>query len=134
MASPSMTFGTTLHTSASLGASGTATDLLDLSAKFEGQVMYKVTAGGTVAGTSGLQIQCFAIYSGSTYGDAGTATRDDNPNFAFTVNNYNGHASDVVYSPKIYLPTGKWKLKITNLDASNAITVEAIVDTVDSVA
>lgn len=132
MASPSMTLGTTLHTSGSLAASATAVDTLDASTKFEAQVMYKVTAGATVAATYGLKIQVFALYSGSTYGDAGTATRDDNPNFTFTVTGY--IASDVEYSPLIYVPTGKYKFKITNLDATNAVTVEGIYSTVDAVA
>lgn len=131
MAAPVMTFGTTLHTSASLGAAATATDTLDASIKFEAQVMYKVTAGGTVAATYGLKIQVFELYSGSTYGDAGTATRDDNPNYTYTVTGY--IASDVEYSPKIFVPTGKWKFRITNLDATNAVTVESVYDTVDSV-
>lgn len=130
MAAPSMTLGTTLHTSASLGAAGTATDTLDVSAKFEGQAMYKVTAGGTVAATFGVRIDIFGLYSSTTYGDASTGTAV--PNYTFTVNGYT--ASQVVYSPKLYVPTGKWKFKITNLDASNAVTVEAIVDTVDSIA
>lgn len=132
MAAPSMTLGTTLHTSASLAASGTANDTLDVSAKFEGQVMYKVTAGGTVAATSGLQIDVYELYSGTTYGNAGTAARDQFPNFTYTLKGYT--ASDVAYSPKIYVPTGKWKFVITNLDATNAITVEAVSDTVDSIA
>jgi hypothetical protein len=129
MAAPVMTFGTTLHTSASLGAAASATDTLDLSTKFEGQVMYKVTAGGTVAATFGLRIEAFEIYSGSTYGDASTGT--DVPNFTYTVVGYT--ASQVVYSPKIFLSTGKWLLRITNVDATNAVTVEGIVDTVDSI-
>jgi hypothetical protein len=131
MAAPAMTLGTTLHTSASLAASGTATDTLDASAKFEAQVMYKVTAGGTVAATFGVRIDVFEVYSSTTYGDAGTATA--NPNFTYTVTGYT--ASQVAYSPKIFVPTGKWKFKITNLDATNAVTaVEAIYDTVDSIA
>lgn len=132
MAAPSMTLGTTLHASASLSASATATDTLDLSAKFEAQVMYKVTEGGSVAATAGLQIQVFGLYSGSTYGNSGTAVRDDNPNYTYTVAKET--ASDVVYSPKIFLPTGKWLLKITNLDATNAVTVESVYDTIDSIA
>lgn len=130
MAAPSMTLGTTLHTSASLAASGTATDTLDISAKFEGQAMYKVTAGGTVAATFGVRIDVFALYSSTTYGDASTGTAV--PNYSYTVAGYT--ASQIVYSPKVYVPTGKWKFKITNLDATNAVTVEAIVDTVDTIA
>jgi hypothetical protein len=129
MAAPVMTLGTTLHTSASLGAAGNATDTLDLSAKFEGQAMYKVTAGGTVAATFGVRIDVFGLYSGSTYGNASTGTAA--PNFVYTVTGYT--ASQVVYSPKIYVTAGKWLFKITNLDAANAVTVEAIVDTVDSI-
>lgn len=130
MVAPAMTLGTTLHTSASLAAATSATDTLDLSTKFEGQVMYKITAGGTVNATFGVRIDVFEIYSGATYGDAGTATA--NPNFSITVAGYT--ASQVAYSPKIYVPTGKWKFKITNLDPSNAVTVEGLADTVDSIA
>lgn len=129
MASPSMTFGTTLHTSASLGASGTATDNLDASTKFEAQLMVKVTAGGTVAATFGVQVDMYEIYSGSTYGNSSTGTPV--PNFTYVVTGYT--STQVVYSPKFYLPTGKWLVKMTNLDASNAVTVESIYDTIDSI-
>lgn len=129
MAAPSMTLGTTLHTSASLGAAGTATDTLDLSAKFEGQAMYKVTAGGTVAATFGVRIEVFGLYSGSTYGNSSTGTAI--PNYTYTVAGYT--ASQIVYSSKISVPCGKWLFRITNLDATNAVTVEALVDTVDAI-
>lgn len=130
MASPTMTFGQTLHSSASLGASGTASDTVDLSTKYQAQIMYKVTAGGTVAATFGVRIDIYGIYLGSTYGDSSTGTPV--PNYTFTVTNY--AASQVVYSPKIFLDTGRWKIVITNLDATNAITVEALYDTVDTIA
>lgn len=131
MAAPSMTLGTTLHTSASLAAGATTNDTLDASTKFEAQVMYKVTAGATVAATFGLKIEVYELYSGTTY-PQDVATGTLNPNYTYTLAGYS--ASQIVYSPKIYLPTGKWKIKLTNLDATNAITVEGIYDTVDAIA
>ena len=91
--------------------------------------MHKVTAGGTVAATYGLKIEVFMVYSGSTYGNSSTGTVA--PNFTYTATGW--AASQVVYTPKLFLPTGKYLIKLTNLDASNAITVESIYDTIDSV-
>jgi hypothetical protein len=130
MAAPSMTLGTTLHTSATLAASGTATDTFDASTKFEAQAMYKVTAAGTVGTPFGVRVDVFEIYSGSTYGNASTGTAV--PNYSYTVAGY--AASQIVYSPKIFVSTGKWLFKLTNLDSANSVTVEGIIDTVDSVA
>jgi hypothetical protein len=125
-----MTLGTTLHTSASLAASGTTTDNLTNTSNFEAQLVVKVTAGGTVAATFGCKIELFKVYSGSTYTSSGTGTL--NPNYSYTLAGY--AASQVVYSPAIFIPTGSWLVKLTNLDATNAVTVESIYDTVSGVA
>ena len=128
MAAPSMTFNTAGNAlaSQSLANAGTVTFNLDLSAKFEGQVEVKVVEGGTVAATAGVRVDVFA-----GYGSTPTYTTV-NPNFTMTVPA--GTATVTVYSPKIYLPTGKYQVKLTNLDATNAVTVEATMDTVDAVA
>jgi hypothetical protein len=129
MAAPVAIASTTLHTSASLGAAATATDNLAITTSFEAQLMVKVTAGGTVAATFGCKIEVYKLYTSTTYGSAGTGTL--NPNYSYTLAGYT--ASQVVYSPGIFIPTGSWTVKITNLDATNAITVESIYDGVSAI-
>lgn len=125
MAAPVMTFNTAGNAlaSQSIAAAGTQTFNLDLSAKFEGQLIVTATFG-TIAATAGLKVECFEGYgSGPTYPTT-------NPNFSYTLAAVAGNQQ----TPKIALPTGKWQVKLTNLDATNGLTlVIGTVDTVDSV-
>ena len=114
--------------STALAASGTTSFTVDLSAKWEGQVMVKVTMGATVAATAGVMVEVFMDYVGGATPTWSTV----NPNFTYTV--AAGAASAVVYSPIIFLPTGRYQVKLTNLDATNGVTAEASLGTVDSVA
>lgn len=129
MAAPVMTLGTTLHASASLAASANVADSLLVTTQFEAQLVVKCTAAGAVAATFGCKIEVFKVYSGGTFTSAGTGTL--NPNFTYTLAGYT--AAQVVYSPAIFIPTGSWSVKMTNLDATNAITLESIYDLVTTV-
>ena len=125
MASPSMTFNTAANvlSSASLAASGTVTANLDFSAKFEGQVQVWNTPGGTVAATSGMQVDVFEAV-------------DSTPNYD-TVACYSMVIPSVASTAAratIKLSTGKYQIKLTNLDATNAVTREVSSATVDSIA
>ncbi len=125
MAAPVMTanaLGNALA-SGTIVASGTANFNLDLSAKFEGQLVVQGNFG-TIAATAGLQIQIFARF------DSTPTNATTNPNFTYTIPAVSG----LQYSPRIYLPTGVYHVIITNLDASNSVTVvQATADSVDSI-
>jgi hypothetical protein len=122
--SPSMTFNAQAGAlaSQSLAASGTVTYNLDLSNKFEGQIQVKDTGGGTVAATNGCQIDVYRGFgAGPTY--------DTTSMMTIVITTVVSTAKYASFS----LPTGKYQVKLTNLDATNAITVESTLSTVDSV-
>lgn len=123
---PVMTFNAAgnVIASGSLAASGTTNANVDVSSKFAGILVVKNTPGGTVSTTRGLKIQIFQRY-GSTPTTA--------PSAMITVTLPSAVASTAESSPPIALPPGKYNVALTNLDASNAITVEATMDTIDTV-
>lgn len=127
MASPSMTTSNAagnLLASTTIAASGTnsATNL-DLSAKFEGQIQLSATFG-TVAATAGVQVDVFRrIGSGPAVDTVATTS------FVLAA---------TVSTTKLVsfaLPTGRYNIKLTNLDATNSVTAVTLTDdTIDSVA
>jgi hypothetical protein len=120
-----MTFGAQAGALASQPLAGGASIsyVVDLSTKFEGQIQLKNTGGATVGTTNGLQIQAFRSFgAGPTY--------DTSPVTAFTIPTTAGLATYKSFA----LPTGKYQISLTNLDAANAITVESTLSTLDSVA
>jgi hypothetical protein len=124
MAAPSMTFNAQagVLASGSLAASGTSTTAYDVSSKFEGQLQVKNTGGGTVAATNGLKVEVFRRF--------GAGPVDDTiPVVGFIIPTV---ASTASYQ-SVGLPTGKYDVKLTNLDTANAITVEMTSSSVDSV-
>jgi hypothetical protein len=111
-----------VRASATLAAAGTDNKNLDYSAVFEGQLHIKNTPGPTVSSVRGLKIEVFRRFgSGPT-----TAA---SPMMTFYLPSTTGSTAE---SLDIFLPTGKWNVKITNLDASLAITVEMTDDTVSA--
>lgn len=124
MAAPVMTKGALGGAlgSATIAASATRNFDIIASTKLEAQLVVQGNFG-TIAATAGLKIEIFAQF-GTTPTNATV-----NPNFSFTIPAVSG----LQYSPRIYLPTGDWHVILTNLDATNSITVtQATVDTVDS--
>ena len=116
---PSVTFNAQYNAlaSGSLSASGTTTFTADFSSsKLGGFVQIWDTGGATVAATNGCQVQCFA-------------TADTGPNYdtiafagtSFTITTVASTAA----AESFFLPTGKYKVQLTNLDATYAITVGA---------
>lgn len=120
---PSTTVNTqaNLLASGSLAASGTTTADLDLTGKFGADVQVKDT-GGTVAGTNGVQVDVFRLFGG-------TPTADTLAVLTFVIPTT---TSTATYK-SFHLETGKYRIKLTNLDASNAVTVEMTSTTNDSV-
>jgi len=126
MPSPSSTFNAAgnLLTSQSLAASGTVTANIDASAKFEVQVTIKNTPGAAIAATRGVKVECFAGYgTGPSY-----------TTIAPIIYQLLSATASTLESAEVYLPTGKWQIKLTNLDATNAVTVELTTSTIDSIA
>lgn len=109
-----------IHASASLGASATANDNYDGSGVFETQVHVKNTPGGSVAATRGLKVEVFRRY-GSTPTTGETA---------FLTYTLPSAVASTAESIDVYLPCGQYNIKLTNLDGTNAITVEVTGDTV----
>lgn len=126
MAAPSMTFNAVgnIRAAASLAAGGTASYSIDASDKIELQITVTNTPGGTVASTRGVRVEFFPRY-GSTAEDSLI------PAFAFTLPSTTASTEE---SKTFFLGTGKWTVKVTNLDASNAVTLEISSATVDGIA
>lgn len=122
--SPAMTFNAAgdLHSSASLAASGTFNFDVDWSAKFAGILHALNTPGGSVSATNGLQVQVYRRYgTGPTNGQT--------PVVSITIPSVASTAA----SADLQLGPGKYHVICTNLDGTNAITVEVTSSTVDSV-
>jgi hypothetical protein len=124
MAAPSMTINAAgnVLASASIAASGTTTANVDVSSKFEVQIQVQTTFG-TVAATSGIQIDVFRrIGTGPVV--------DTVPIQTMTITSTASTTKDL----SLALPTGKYQVKLTNLDATNGVTATSITgDTVDGV-
>ena len=113
-----------IHTSASLAASATANDNYDGSAVFETQVHVLNTPSGSVAATRGLKVEVFRRYG----------TTPTTGQTAFLTYTLPSTTASTAESLDFYLPTGQYNIKITNLDASNAVTVEITGDKVTALA
>lgn len=124
MASPVMTFNAAgnIRASASLGAGANASYSVDYSGKLEGQVTIKNTPGGTVASTRGLRCEFFPRYGSSPADTTIAPIAIDMPS----------QTASTAESRTFFLPTGKWTMKVSNLDVTNAITVEITDATIDS--
>lgn len=123
MAAPTVTSSQTLHTSASLAASGTANDNLDIRTKFEARIQVSCNFG-TVAGTNGVQVDIGRYVDGGTLLDTIFV-------LTFTVPG----TTSTLKRQSFALPTGHYNVKYTNLDATNAVNpVIALYETTDTVA
>lgn len=111
-----------IRTSASLAASGTANYDVDYSTKWEAQIHVLNTPGGSVAGTRGVRVDIYRRYGSSP-------TTGQTPFVTYTLPSATASTAE---SGDILLGPGKYNIKITNLDATNAVTVEITGDTIDS--
>ena len=120
--------------SGSLAGAGTSSVNVDLSGvgatgvgssttgAFEGSFLISNTPGASVSGTAGLQVQAFEGFGTTpTFATIPTQTLII-PSVASTL-----------ASATMRLGPGIWKILLTNLDASNAVTVGVTSNTVDSV-
>lgn len=125
MASPSMTFNAkgNIVSGATIALSATNTQAIDASTKFEVQIQIEVIFG-TVAAVSGLQIDVFRR--------SGAGPTDDTISvLTFVIPSQTSTTKDQSFA----LPTGKYDVKATNLDATNGVTGYTVTtSTVDSIA
>lgn len=123
MASPVMTTTNTagnLLASATIAASGNTTFDVDCSAKINSQIQLSVTFG-TVAATSGIQVDVYRRIGSVPAIDTESVTGLTIPSTTATTKR-----------KSLVLPTGRYRVKLTNLDATNSVTlVTATDDTFD---
>lgn len=108
-----------IRSSASLAASGTDNDDVDYSAVIEAIVTVKNTPGGSVAATRGVQVDIFNRHGS-------TPTTGDSAVQSYTLPSA---AASTAETLTIRLGPGKYNIKVTNIDATNAVTVEITGDT-----
>lgn len=113
---PSQTFnaqGNILPTSTALALSGvSAGNIVDFSANcLGGTVEVYAKAGAAVAATNGCKVEIFEAGSTTSYGTIAS--------YPYTI----PLAANQVQTLPIRLPTGKYSITLTNLDATNGITV-----------
>jgi hypothetical protein len=127
MAAPVMTFNAAgnVRASATLAAGGTFTAALDFSTKVEGQVTVVVTNGAAIAASHGLQVDFWSGY--------GTTVAYTNVGAISAMVGQSVNQSSV-QSMTFYVPTGKYQIRGSNTDFTNAITVEVTSATIDSYA
>jgi hypothetical protein len=116
-ADPSVTFnaaGNILAVSTALAASGVNSgSVVDFSVNsLGGWIQITDIGGGSVSATSGLQVQVFPA------GDS-TPHYDSVAIYTFTITT----VASTTSRQSILLPTGKYSITLTNLDATNGITV-----------
>jgi hypothetical protein len=107
--------------SASLAAGANRSFSFDGSTKYETQLTIKNTPGGSVAAVRGVRIDVFP-----RYGTGPSDTTLANPSFTLP-----SQTASTAESIMIRLGPGKYTVKLTNLDATNAVTLEATTATVD---
>ncbi len=102
---------------------------VDASAKFEAQITVEYTTTGTVAATAGLKV---GIYAGSdTTPDYETTVTTALPTVSYQ---FPQPAISSTYRKTLFLPTGKWMIRVTNLDGTNGISSFSITTaTIDSI-
>lgn len=101
--------------SQALGASSSVSFTVDFSSNsLGGWLQVWDTGGSSVSSTSGLQVQVFPA------GDS-TPDYDTVACWTYTITT----VASTVARQSILLPTGKYSVKLTNLDATYGITVEA---------
>ncbi len=128
MAAPQVTkgaAGNVIAAGTNLAAGVTnAPTTLDYSADFAARLLVQVTAGGAVSTTAGVE---FKAYRGA----GSTAAYETVP----TIDEVIPVATPSTTTSKTFaLDNGQWQFTLTNLDATNAVTVEVTSDVVTGIA
>ena len=126
MASPSMTENAigNIRASATLAAGGSATYEINNTTKFLMKCLAQCTFG-TEAGSFGFQVQCADMFGGT----GGTIAKNPEVNTIVTA------AASAIGNASFDVGPGRVLVTLTNLDATNALTLVTLTDTtLDSVA
>ena len=125
MAAPVMTqnaTGNILASSALALSASTANLDIDATTKFELELQIGVTFGA-VAATNGLQVNVYRLFGAGPTADTIQVTQFTIPGTASTTKNQS-----------LALPTGRYRIVLTNLDATNGLTgVTVTSSTIDSI-
>lgn len=108
--------------SGSLAASANRSFEFDVSVKFEGQLHVKNTPGGSIDTTRGVRVEIFRKYGA-------TPTTGESAFLTYTLPSLTASTAE---SLDVFLGPGKYSIKITNLDAANAVTVDSTGDLISS--
>jgi hypothetical protein len=121
---PVMTFNTAgnVISSGSISASGTTNASVDYSGVWEARVHVKNTPGASVHATRGVRVDVFDRYGS-------TPTTGESADRTWTLPSATASTAE---SLRLTLEMGKWNIKLTNLDGTNAVTDEVTGDTVTS--
>jgi hypothetical protein len=115
------TAGNALAAGTTIAASASTNFNIDVSAHMEGVLQCSGTGGGTVAATSGMRVDVYPRVGTGPANDTIAQTSVTIPMVVSTAS-----------LQSIRLQPGKYNIKFTNLDASNAIADRsATLDTVD---
>jgi hypothetical protein len=116
---PSVNFGSTgnaIAANTNLALSASTSFTADFSTSTLGGFVQVFGKGGSsVSSTNGLQVQAFTTADGSTFDTIAFA----GVNFTIPI------TASTTSTQSFLLPTGKYSVKLTNLDATYPITVEA---------
>lgn len=127
MASPASTKNQVGLAGQTLAAATAVSFSIDATTKFALQAQFKMTTGGTVAATAGLQVQIFRNVKT-------TPLYDTIPFQQFVVPVPTVSPANTTTYQSIELPTGHYQFTLTNLDQTNGLAaVECDYLTVDSV-
>ena len=109
--------------SGSIVASGTTNASVDYSAVFEAQIHVINTPGGSVSATRGLRVDVYRRYGS-------TPTTGESAMLTYTLPSATASTAE---SLDFFLPTGKYNIKLTNLDAAQAVTAGVTGDTIPNI-
>jgi len=109
--------------SGSIVASGTTNASVDYSAVFEAQIHVINTPGGSVSATRGLRVDVYRRYGS-------TPTTGESAMLTYTLPSATASTAE---SLDFYLPTGKYNIKLSNLDAVQAVTAGVTGDTIPNI-
>jgi len=96
---------------------------VDYSAVFEAQIHVINTPGGSVSATRGLRVDVYRRYGS-------TPTTGESAMLTYTLPSATASTAE---SLDFFLPTGKYNIKLTNLDAAQAVTAGVTGDTIPNI-
>lgn len=110
-----------IRASSSLAAGGSASYDIDARGVLQLQLTVLNTPGSSVSSTRGVRVDLYNMY-----GETPSVPPTANPSMTLP-----SQTASTAESLSLWLGTGWWRVKITNLDATYAVTVEITSATID---